>query len=78
MPFDRPPSGASVIDILEHIIDKGIVFDAWVPIAGIALITSEYRVVVVSVEPAAGTPARSHIPATLPTAEPFKGKAPSR
>jgi hypothetical protein len=27
------PAGASVIDVLDHVLDKGVVIDAWVQVA---------------------------------------------
>jgi gas vesicle structural protein len=41
----------SVIDVLDHVLDKGIVIDAWirVALAGIDLLTVEARVVVASI-----------------------------
>lgn len=51
MTFDRLASTASVIDVLDHVLDKGIVIDAWVRVslAGIDLVTVEARVVVASI-----------------------------
>jgi Gas vesicle protein len=48
----RPSSGASVIDVLDHVLDKGIVIDAWmkVSLVGIDLLTVEARVLVASIE----------------------------
>jgi gas vesicle structural protein len=45
-------SPASHVDVLDHVLDKGIVIDAWVRVslAGITLITVEARVVVASIE----------------------------
>ena len=42
----------SVIDVLDRILDKGIVIDAWVHVSaiGIDLITVEARIVVASIE----------------------------
>jgi gas vesicle structural protein len=42
---------ASLVDVLDHVLDKGIVVDAWVrvSVAGISLITIEARVVVASI-----------------------------
>ena len=47
----RLPPRTSVIDVLDHILDKGIVIDAWirVALAGIDLLTVEARVVVASI-----------------------------
>jgi hypothetical protein len=41
-----------VIDVLDHVLDKGIVIDAWVrvSVAGIDLLTVEARVVVASIQ----------------------------
>src|SRR5438874_10026142 len=52
MPVERTPGGTSLIDVLDRILDKGIVIDAWVRISlvGIDLITVEARVVVASID----------------------------
>jgi hypothetical protein len=52
MPVERAPGGSSLIDVLDRILDKGIVIDAWVRISlvGIDLITVEARVVVASID----------------------------
>ena len=52
MAVDRRPGGTSLIDVLDRILDKGIVIDAWVRISlvGIDLITVEARVVVASID----------------------------
>jgi gas vesicle structural protein len=52
MPVERAPGGASLIDVLDRVLDKGIVIDAWVRVSlvGIDLITVEARVVVASIE----------------------------
>ena len=44
--------GAGLIDVLDRILDKGVVIDAWVRIslAGVELITIEGRVVIASIE----------------------------
>src|SRR5438874_375047 len=49
---DQPSVGANVIDVLDHVLDKGIVIDAWmrVSLAGIDLLTVEARVLVASIE----------------------------
>jgi hypothetical protein len=41
-----------VIDVLDHVLDKGIVIDAWVRVSvvGIDLLTVEARVVVASIQ----------------------------
>lgn len=45
-------SGASLIDVLDRVLDKGIVVDAWVKISlvGLDLLTLQARVVVASFE----------------------------
>jgi gas vesicle structural protein len=53
MPVERAaPSGTSLIDVLDRVLDKGIVIDAWVRVSlvGIDLITVEARVVVASID----------------------------
>jgi hypothetical protein len=50
--LERLPGSTSVIDVLDHVLDKGIVIDAWVLVSliGIDLITIEARIVVASIE----------------------------
>src|SRR5687767_11389785 len=52
MPVERNPGGSSLIDVLDRVLDKGIVIDAWVRVSlvGIDLITVEARVVVASID----------------------------
>ena len=52
MAVERTPSGSSLIDVLDRVLDKGIVIDAWVRVSlvGIDLITVEARVVVASID----------------------------
>ena len=52
MPVERAPGGSSLIDVLDRILDKGIVIDAWVRVSlvGIDLITVEARIVVASID----------------------------
>ena len=52
MPVERGSVGSSVIDVLDRVLDKGIVIDAWVRVSlvGIDLITVEARVVVASID----------------------------
>ena len=52
MPVERTTGGTSLIDVLDRILDKGIVVDAWVRISlvGIDLITVEARVVIASID----------------------------
>lgn len=44
-------STRGIIDVLDHVLDKGIVIDAWVNVAlvGIELVTVEARVIVSSI-----------------------------
>lgn len=44
--------GTSLVDVLDRVLDKGIVIDAWVRVSlvGIDLISIEARVVVASIE----------------------------
>jgi hypothetical protein len=51
MTLQRVAATASTIDVLDHVLDKGIVIDAWlrVAVAGIDLVTVEARVVVASI-----------------------------
>ena len=52
MAVERTAGGASLIDVLDRVLDKGIVIDAWVRVSlvGIDLITVEARVVVASID----------------------------
>ena len=52
MPVERTTGGTSIIDVLDRVLDKGIVIDAWVRVSlvGIDLITVEARVVVASID----------------------------
>src|SRR5690348_4403899 len=52
MPVERSSGGTSLIDVLDRVLDKGIVIDAWVRVSlvGIDLITVEARVVVASID----------------------------
>jgi len=49
---ERAAGGTSLIDVLDRVLDKGIVIDAWVRLSlvGIDLITVEARVVVASID----------------------------
>jgi len=51
-PIQRAPSSSSLAEVLNIILDKGIVIDAWarVSVVGIEILTIEARVVVASVE----------------------------
>jgi hypothetical protein len=52
MPVERASGGSSLIDVLDRVLDKGIVIDAWVRVSlvGIDLLTVEARVVVASID----------------------------
>jgi hypothetical protein len=52
MPLEHPLNGTSLVDVLDRVLDKGIVIDAWVRVSlvGIDLITIEARVVVASIQ----------------------------
>jgi hypothetical protein len=52
MAVQRATSGLSLVEILDHVLDKGIVIDAWIAVSvvGIELVTIEARVVVASIE----------------------------
>jgi len=52
MALQRASTDASLVDIFDRVLDKGIVIDAWVRVSlvGIDLITIEARVVVASIE----------------------------
>ncbi len=52
MAVERVSGGSSLIDVLDRVLDKGIVIDAWVRISlvGIDLITVEARIVVASID----------------------------
>ena len=50
--IERTAAGRSIIDVLDRVLDKGIVIDAWVRVSlvGIDLVTVEARIVVASIE----------------------------
>ena len=52
MAVERTPGGTSLIDVLDRVLDKGIVIDAWVRVSlvGIDLVTVEARIVVASID----------------------------
>lgn len=52
MAVERAAGRTSLIDVLDRVLDKGIVIDAWVRVSlvGIDLITVEARVVVASID----------------------------
>jgi gas vesicle structural protein len=52
MAVERAPAGTSLIDVLDRVLDKGIVIDAYVRVSlvGIDLITVEARIVVAAID----------------------------
>ena len=52
MAVERSPSGSSLIDVLDRVLDKGIVIDAWVRVSLVCidLVTVEARIVVASID----------------------------
>lgn len=52
MAVERGGAGSSLIDVLDRVLDKGIVIDAYVRVSlvGIDLVSVEARIVVASVE----------------------------
>lgn len=61
MPVERASGGTSLIDVLDRVLDKGIVIDAWARVSpgGIDLLAGEKRVVVASIDThIEGVPAR--------------------
>lgn len=52
MPVEKSVASSSLVEVLDRILDKGIVIDAWVRLSliGIEILTLEARVVVASVE----------------------------
>jgi gas vesicle structural protein len=50
--IERIAGGASLIDVLDRVLDKGIVIDTWVRVSlvGIDLLTDEAKAVVASVD----------------------------
>lgn len=52
MPVEKAIASSSLVEVLDRILDKGIVIDAWVRLSliGIEILTLEARVVVASVE----------------------------
>jgi gas vesicle structural protein len=49
---ERTQLAGSMVDVLDRVLDKGIVIDAWVRVSvvGLDLLTVEARVVVASIE----------------------------
>jgi hypothetical protein len=52
MNIERAGPGSSLVDVLDRVLDKGIVVDAWVrvSIVGIDLVTVEARVIIASID----------------------------
>lgn len=52
MAIERTSGSSSIIDVLDRVLDKGIVIDAWVRVSlvGIDLLTVEARIVVASID----------------------------
>ncbi len=53
MAVEKTIGSSSLVEVIDRILDKGVVIDAWVRISlvGIELLAIEARVVVASVEP---------------------------
>jgi hypothetical protein len=79
MAVERAAGGSSLIDVLDRVLDKGIVIDAWVRVSlvGIDLITVEARVVVASIDTylkyseAVGAASAAARPTTIETPRPY-------
>ena len=52
MAVEKSMGSSSIVEVIDRILDKGIVVDAWVRVSlvGIELLTIEARVVVASVD----------------------------
>lgn len=52
MVVERQPGGTRLLDVLDRVLDKGIVIDAWIrfQLVGLDLITVDARIVVASIE----------------------------
>lgn len=52
MHVERTSGGTSLVDVMDRVLDKGIVIDAWVRVSlvGIDLVSAETRVTVASVD----------------------------
>jgi gas vesicle structural protein len=52
MAIQREIADASFVDVLDRVLDKGIVIDTWIRVflSGIELITIESRIVVASIQ----------------------------
>jgi hypothetical protein len=84
MPVERASGGSSLVDVLDRVLDKGIVIDAWVRVSlvGIDLITVEARVVVASIDTylkyaeAVGQVSTASRPALEAAPEPLRAETP--
>ena len=78
MGIERAPGGSSLIDVLDRVLDKGIVIDAWVRVSlvGIELVTVEARVVVASIVTYfAHSEALAELPTSVETRDVPRGRA---
>jgi hypothetical protein len=52
MALQRDAGGGNLVDVLDRILDKGVVIDAWlcVSLVGVELVTVDARIVVASIE----------------------------
>src|SRR5262249_7939603 len=77
MAVERVSGGSSLIDVLDRVLDKGIVIDAWVRISlvGIDLITVEARVVVASIDTYLTCPEAVVLPGRVPPPKLGGGRA---
>ncbi|MCL6578972.1 MAG: gas vesicle structural protein GvpA [Candidatus Bathyarchaeota archaeon] len=52
MPVEKSVPSATLVEIVDRVLDKGLVVDAWVKVSlvGIEILTVELRAVVASVE----------------------------
>jgi len=52
MAVEKSMASSSLVEVVDRILDKGVVIDAWVRVSlvGIELLTIEARVVIASVE----------------------------
>ena len=52
IPLQAPRGDGTLIDVLDRVLDKGIVIDAWarMSVVGIDLMTVEMKVVVASID----------------------------
>jgi hypothetical protein len=62
MTVQKTSTGASVVEVLDRVLDRGVVIDAWVrvSVAGIALLDIDARVVVASIDTYTDYPTTSH------------------